>query len=90
MPATWVNCSSISDKAKGDLQPTKIEDCWNDCYDQRPFVQILKNGDFPETAKVNGTNRIDLTVKADPRTNRYIICSAEDNLLKGAGGQAVQ
>jgi len=83
-------CSTISVKAKEDLQPSKIENCWNDCYGQRPFVQILKNGELPETAKVNGTNRIDLTVKADPRTNRYIICSAEDNLLKGAGGQAVQ
>ena len=37
-----------------------------------------------------GTNRIDISVSADRRTGRYIICSAEDNLLKGAGGQAVQ
>ena len=39
---------------------------------------------------VVGTNRIDLAVNLDERTNRYVICSAEDNLLKGAGGQAVQ
>ena len=31
-----------------------------------------------------------LACQEDSRTNRYIICSAEDNLLKGAGGQAVQ
>lgn len=53
-------------------------------------MQILKNGDLPETGRVVGTNRIDLAVQEDSRTNRYIICSAEDNLLKGAGGQAVQ
>ena len=27
---------------------------------------------------------------ADERTQRYVICSAEDNLIKGAGGQAIQ
>jgi len=37
-----------------------------------------------------GTNRIDLAVHEDRRMNRYILCSAEDNLLKGAAGQAVQ
>ena len=43
-----------------------------------------------ETSAVTGTNRIDFSVHADPRTNRYVICSAEDNLIKGAGGQAIQ
>jgi len=83
-------CSTISVRVKGKFNPNLIEDCWNDSYGQRPFVQILKGGELPETAKITGTNRIDLAVQADPRTNRYIISSAEDNLLKGAGGQAVQ
>ena len=26
----------------------------------------------------------------DSRTNRLVICSTEDNLIKGAGGQAIQ
>ena len=31
-----------------------------------------------------------MTVHEDNRTGRYVICSAEDNLIKGAGGQAIQ
>jgi len=83
-------CSTISVRAKGGLHTNLITRCWEDTYSGRPFVQILKNGDLPETGRVVGTNRIDLAVQEDSRTNRYIICSAEDNLLKGAGGQAVQ
>ncbi len=36
------------------------------------------------------TNFIDIGYETDPRTNRVILMSAEDNLGKGAGGQAVQ
>ena len=45
---------------------------------------------FPETSAVTGTNRIDFSLPLDERTQRYVICSAEDNLIKGAGGQAIQ
>ena len=83
-------CSTISVKPKGPLDKSVIFQCWEDAYSNKPFVQILKNGNLPETGQVVGTNRIDLAVEEDARVNRYILCSAEDNLLKGAGGQAVQ
>ena len=83
-------CSTVSVRASGQLKSSLIEECWDHAYSERPFVQILKDGILPETGRVVGTNRIDLAVKEDPRTDRYILCSAEDNLLKGAGGQAVQ
>ena len=83
-------CSTISVKPKKSFDANVIRDCWENSYTQRPFVQVLQKGILPETGRVVGTNRIDLAVQEDQRTNRYIICSAEDNLLKGAGGQAVQ
>ena len=83
-------CSTISVRPKSSLSASKIRDCWEATYPDRPFVQILEQGIFPETGNVVGTNRIDISVSEDSRMNRYILCSAEDNLLKGAGGQAVQ
>ena len=83
-------CSTISVKPKGGLDKSHIIQSWESQYLHRPFVQILGSNDLPETGRVVGTNRIDLAVQKDHRTNRYILCSAEDNLLKGAGGQAVQ
>ncbi len=83
-------CSTISVKPKNSLDRSLILQCWENFYGERPFIQILSDDDLPETGRVVGTNRIDIAVLEDIRTNRYIICSAEDNLIKGAGGQAVQ
>jgi len=63
---------------------------WKNHYSDRPFVRILGDGTLPESKNVVGTNRIDLAVRHDVRTKRFILTSAEDNLLKGASGQAVQ
>jgi N-acetyl-gamma-glutamyl-phosphate reductase len=63
---------------------------WGRAYARAPFVQILPSGETPDTAHVVGTNRIDISAVHDPRTGNFVITSAEDNLVKGAAGQAVQ
>jgi N-acetyl-gamma-glutamyl-phosphate reductase len=63
---------------------------WRAAYTGQPFVQLLPPGTTPDTAHVTGTNRIDVAVALDPRTGNFVLTSAEDNLLKGASGQAVQ
>lgn len=63
---------------------------WQQVYAGRPFVQILPSGETPDTAHVVGTNRIDMSAVHDPRTGNFVITSVEDNLVKGASGQAVQ
>jgi N-acetyl-gamma-glutamyl-phosphate reductase len=82
--------STISVVAKGNLDVGAIEDCWKQRYADRPFAHSLPSGEFPEVAHVVGSNRVDFSVVADERTGRYVVTSAEDNLIKGAGGQAVQ
>lgn len=74
--------------AKGDLQA--LYNTWENAFGNRPFVGILPSGEFPDTARVTHTNRIDISAVYDQRSGNFVICSAEDNLLKGAGGQAVQ
>jgi N-acetyl-gamma-glutamyl-phosphate reductase len=83
-------CSTITVYPQGNLSADAVRSCWEEYYTDRPFVQVLPDHTQPDVANVVGTNRIDLNVIPDTRTGRYIICSAEDNLLKGAGGQAVQ
>ena len=63
---------------------------WNATYGNSPFVQVLPTGETPDTAYVVGTNRIDISAVYDARTKNFVTTSAEDNLMKGAGGQAVQ
>ena len=68
----------------------KLYAAWNAAYAGRPFVQILPSGETPDTAATVGTNRCDFSAVLDPRTGNFVITSAEDNLVKGASGQAVQ
>ena len=63
---------------------------WKNAYAGRPFVQILASGETPDTAHTVGTNRVDMSAVHDPRTGNFVITAAEDSLVKGASGQAVQ
>ena len=59
-------------------------------YGQEPFVRLLGDERLPDTKNVVGTNFIDIAWKIDKRTNRLIVMSAIDNIVKGASGQAIQ
>jgi len=69
---------------------TQLYAAWKAAYAKSPFVTILPSGETPDTAHVVGSNRIDISAVYDARTKNFVITSAEDNLMKGASGQAVQ
>jgi N-acetyl-gamma-glutamyl-phosphate reductase len=61
-----------------------------DAYLSEPFVEVLEGGALPDTAFVRGSNRAQVAVRVDERTNRVIALCAIDNLVKGSSGQAIQ
>ena len=83
-------CTTISVPANENTEISSIYEAWNESYGNSPFVNILPTGTFPEVAHVVGSNRVDISAHFDSRTKRLVICSTEDNLIKGAGGQAIQ
>ena len=68
----------------------QIASCYHSAYGSEPFVRILKGNALPDTKNVVGTNVIEIAWRLDARTARLVVMSAEDNLVKGASGQAVQ
>ncbi|MEE3240326.1 MAG: N-acetyl-gamma-glutamyl-phosphate reductase [Pseudomonadota bacterium] len=63
-------------------------------YEQRfsdePFIDILPAGQYPETRSVKGTNLCRISVQPIAASSMLAILVVEDNLVKGAAGQAVQ
>lgn len=59
-------------------------------YAASPLVTVLPDGMTPELSRVQGTDAVEIGVFDDSFTDRTIIVCAEDNLGKGAAGQAVQ
>jgi N-acetyl-gamma-glutamyl-phosphate reductase len=75
------------------LKPThreRIDAAFDRAYADAPFVRLLGERRLPDTKNVVGTNVIEIAWRHDPRTGRLIVMSAEDNLVKGASGQAIQ
>ena len=68
----------------------KISTCYQKAYADEPFVRLLEGKALPDTKNVVGTNICEIAWRLDARTGRLIVMSAEDNLVKGASGQAVQ
>lgn len=68
----------------------QIADCYQSAYGHEPFVRLLDGKALPDTKNVVGTNVIEIAWRLDPRTGRLLVMSAEDNVVKGASGQAVQ
>ena len=68
----------------------RVREVYNAYYREEPFVRVLPKGAYPETRFVEYTNKLDIGLCVDPRTNRLIMTGAIDNLVKGAAGQAVQ
>lgn len=81
-------CTTTSVPLIGDVD--KIQAVLEEAYGNEPFVRLLGKGKCADTKNVTKTNFVDIGWNYDPRTNRVILLSAEDNLCKGAGGQAVQ
>lgn len=59
-------------------------------YETERFVRVLPKGQTANLKYVACSNYCDISVHPDPRTNRVIIVSAIDNMVKGAAGQAIQ
>lgn len=80
----------FTNEAGGKALGERIAGCYATAYAQEPFVRILEGGRLPDTKNVVGTNVVEIAWRLDPRTGRLIVMSAEDNIVKGASGQAVQ
>jgi N-acetyl-gamma-glutamyl-phosphate reductase len=68
----------------------QIEEAYRSAYAAEPFVRVLEGKALPDTKNVVGTNVAEIAWRLDPRTGRLIVMCAEDNIVKGASGQAVQ
>ncbi|WP_213085682.1 N-acetyl-gamma-glutamyl-phosphate reductase [Heyndrickxia vini] len=72
------------------IRTQEMIDLYKETYKNEYFVRIRSANEWPATKEVTGSNFCDIGLKVDERTNRLVIVSAIDNLVKGAAGQAIQ
>ncbi len=78
-----------ADLAPGQSLETAL-DAYRSFYEGETFVRVYGPETSQTTAYVRGSNFCNLSVNVDPRTNKLIVVSHIDNLVKGQAGSAVQ
>lgn len=70
-------------------QAQNIQQLFEDFYQNEAFVDVMPANSQPETRSVRGANYLRIALY-QPLPTRLIIVVAQDNLVKGASGQAIQ
>ena len=67
-----------------------LQEIYERRYREQPFVDVMSPGSRPDTRSVRGTNQCRITWHRPGDGNIVVVLRVEDNLVKGATGQAVQ
>lgn len=90
VPMTRGILSTVYSTLTKAVSTEELLELYQEFYSNEYFVRIHPKGQYPQTKWVYGSNFCDIGLTVDPRTNRVVVVSAIDNLIKGASGQAVQ
>ena len=79
---------------KNPMEDKDVWQAYREFYSGEPFIRLVKESGgiyrYPEPKILAGTNYCDIGFEIDRSSNRMVVMSAIDNLVKGASGQAVQ
>ncbi|MBS7623960.1 N-acetyl-gamma-glutamyl-phosphate reductase [Candidatus Bathyarchaeota archaeon] len=79
---------------KEPITPVEVWRIYREFYSNEPFIRFIRDVKgiyrYPDPKIVVGSNYCDIGFEIDDHTDRLVILSAIDNLMKGAAGTAVQ
>ena len=90
VPVNQGICTTIFAQPRDGVTLAQVSEAYTAAYAGRPFVRLLGPNQSADTKNVTGTNFVDVGWSLDERAGQLILMSAEDNLVKGASGQALQ
>jgi N-acetyl-gamma-glutamyl-phosphate reductase len=68
----------------------RLQQTLEDAYRNEPFVDVMPFGSHPETRSTRGSNTLRIALHRPGNGSTLVILVVQDNLMKGASGQAVQ
>jgi len=77
-------------RPQGAITGEQLQALYEQRFADEPFVDVMPPGSAPETRSVKASNYCRMAVNYLPASNMIVVLSVEDNLVKGASGQAVQ
>jgi N-acetyl-gamma-glutamyl-phosphate reductase len=71
-------------------QAADLQALYEQTFANEPFVDVMPAGSLPETRSVRGSNQLRIALYRPNGGSQLVILVVQDNLVKGAAGQAVQ
>ena len=83
---------SYASAARRKITPAfeEIRKAYEEFYKDEYFVRLLPDGMNADIHNIKYSNFCDISLHHDKRANKLVACSAIDNMVKGAAGQAIQ
>ncbi len=82
--------STIYVKIKPEALSTDFQKLYEERYATEEFVDVMPAGSLPETRSVRASNQLRIALHRPGNGDTLVIVVVQDNLVKGASGQAVQ
>lgn len=82
--------STIYVKLAAQAKTVDLQALYEKRYQHERFVDVMPAGSLPETRSVRGSNQIRIALHNQADTGYLTLVVVQDNLVKGAAGQAIQ
>ena len=82
--------STLYARLTRDISNEELQALFVEAYKDEPFVDVMPFGSHPETRSARASNMLRLALHRPNNGKTVIVLVVQDNLVKGASGQAVQ
>jgi len=82
--------STIYVKLAAQAKNINLQALYEQRYQHERFVDVMPAGSLPETRSVRGSNQIRIALHTQADAGYLTLVVVQDNLVKGAAGQAIQ
>jgi N-acetyl-gamma-glutamyl-phosphate reductase len=82
--------STLYAKLNKEIDNAALQALFETAYQHEAFVDVMPFGSHPETRSTRGSNTLRIALHRPENGSTLVILVVQDNLMKGASGQAVQ
>jgi N-acetyl-gamma-glutamyl-phosphate reductase len=82
--------STLYARLTADIGNEALQALFEDAYRDEPFVDVMPFGSHPDTRSTRGSNMLRIALHRPDNGPTVVVLVVQDNLVKGAAGQAVQ
>jgi N-acetyl-gamma-glutamyl-phosphate reductase len=82
--------STLYARLTKDIDNAALQTLFENAYANEPFVDVMPFGSHPETRSTRASNMLRIALHRPNDGDTVVILVVQDNLVKGASGQAVQ